>query len=80
MELIKFLKKQDFGHELYIFIIPTKKFNTLYFSFSFNDYPSPPSITINLLGPHSLFEFFILVWRIGFDVQFITYYQMIDLC
>ena len=71
MNLIKFKKREDFGHEYYIQILNIKRRSFLQVSVSWNDYPSWPYIQIQF-GGGTVLGILFWVYKFGFDVDILS--------
>ena len=71
MSLIKFKKREDFGHEYYVQILNIKRTSLLQASVSWNDEPSWPYIQIQS-GSGTVLGIMFWVHKFGFDIDFIS--------
>jgi len=67
MNILKFVHKEDFGHEWYAQLLSVKNWSLLQVSVSWNDYPSWPFIQIKS-GSGSTLSILFWVYKIGFDI------------
>ena len=68
MKLISFKKREDYGHELYVQVLHTKRWALLQASVSWNDFPSFPFLQVRT-GMGSLLSVMVCVYKLGFDVD-----------
>jgi len=67
MKLISFIKREDFGTELYVQVLHTKRWALLQASVSWNDYPCLPFLQVRT-GMGSLLSLMVCVYKLGFDI------------
>jgi len=68
MNIIKFVHKEDFGHEWYAQLLSVKNWSLLQVSVSWNDYPSWPYLQVTS-GSNGLFGVLFWAHKFGFDVD-----------
>jgi len=68
MNILKFVHKEDFGHEWYAQLLNVKNWSLLQVSVSWNDYPSWPYIQIKS-GTGSTLSIMFWAYKFGFDVD-----------
>jgi hypothetical protein len=71
MSIIKFNKREDFGHDWYVQVLNIRKWSLLQVSVSWNDYASLPYLQITF-GSNGFFSILSWVYKFGFDVDFIS--------
>jgi len=67
MNILKFVYKEDFGHDWYVQILNVKNWSLLQVSVSWNDYPSWPYIQIKS-GSGSTLSILFWAYKFGFDI------------
>jgi len=67
MNILKFVHKEDFGHEWYAQLINVKDWSLLQVSVSWNDFPSWPFLQIKS-GSGSTLSILFWVYKFGFDI------------
>jgi len=70
MNILKFVHKEDFGHEWYAQLLNVKNWSLLQVSVSWNDYPGWPYIQIKS-GSGSTLSIMFWVYKFGFDIGII---------
>ena len=70
MKLISFKRREDYGTDLYVQVLHTKRWALLQASVSYNDYPSWPYMQISS-GNSSLLSAMFWVYKFGFDIGLI---------
>ena len=70
MKLISFKRREDYGTDLYVQVLHTKRWAFLQASVSYNDYPSWPYIQIKS-GTGSVLSILFWAYKFGFDIGFI---------
>lgn len=70
MKLFTFEKRDDYGTDMYLSVLTTKRHSFLQFSLSFCEYSSWPYIQLSL-GQNCLLGFFCYFYKIGFDIELI---------
>ena len=68
MNILKFVHKEDFGHEWYAQLLNVKNWSLLQVSVSWNDYPSWPYIQVTS-GSNGLLGVLFWAYKFGFDVD-----------
>lgn len=68
MKLISWEVVEDFGNELAIKVLKTKKFTLFYISFGWYQYSVNPSIHMNM-GSGSLLSIFLSFYKFGLDLS-----------
>jgi len=68
MNILKFVHKEDFGHEWYAQLLNVKNWSLLQVSVSWNDHPSWPYIQITS-GSNGLLGVLFWAYKFGFDVD-----------
>jgi len=68
MNILKFVHKEDFGHEWYAQLLNVKNWSLLQVSVSWNDSPSWPYIQITS-GSNGLLGVLFWAYKFGFDVD-----------
>jgi len=68
MNILKFVHKEDFGHEWYAQLLSVKNWSLLQVSVSWNDYPSWPYIQVTS-GSNGLLGVLFWAYKFGFDVD-----------
>jgi hypothetical protein len=66
--LIEFVRRWDYGHELYVSFFKTSKFVVLQIAIDYSEYPGWPYLQITS-GMGKLFGILINVWRIGISLD-----------
>jgi len=66
MKLISFKHREDYGHELYVQVLHTKRWALLQASVSWNEYASWPYLQIKS-GNGSLLNFMFWAYKFGVD-------------
>jgi hypothetical protein len=66
MKLISFKRKEDFGTELYVQVLHTKRWALLQASVSLNDFPSFPFLQVRF-GMGSLVNIMFYIYKLGLD-------------
>ena len=69
MKLISFKCREDYGTELYVQVLHTRRWALLQVSVSWNNYASWPYIQVRT-GMGSLLSLLVCVYKFGFDVGF----------
>jgi len=67
MNILKFVHKEDFGHDWYVQILNVKNWSLLQVSVSWNDHPSWPYIQIKS-GSGSTLSILFWAYKFGFDI------------
>lgn len=67
MKLISFKRREDYGTELYVMVLHTKRWALLQASVSWNDYAGWPYIQIKS-GTGTLLSIMFWVYKFGFDI------------
>jgi len=67
MKLISFKRKEDYGTELYVQVLHTKRWALLQASVSWNEYAAWPYIQLKS-GNGSLLNLMFWVYKFGFDI------------
>jgi hypothetical protein len=67
MKLISFKRREDYGTELYVQVLHTKRWALLQTSVSWNDYAAWPYMQIKS-GMGTLLSIMVCVYKLGFDV------------
>jgi len=67
MNILKFVYKEDFGHEWYAQLLNVKNWSLLQVSVSWNDHPSWPYIQIKS-GSGSTLSILFWAYKFGFDI------------
>jgi len=68
MNILKFVHKEDFGHEWYAQLLNVKNWSLLQVSVSWNDYPSWPYLQVTS-GSNGLLGVLFWAYKFGFDVD-----------
>jgi len=68
MNILKFVHKEDFGHEWYAQLLSVKNWSLLQVSVSWNDYPSWPYLQVTS-GSNGLLGVLFWAYKFGFDVD-----------
>lgn len=71
MNLIKFVHKEDWGHDWYVQVLSTKKWTLFQASVSWCNYAAWPYIQIKS-GQGSVFSLLFWTYKFGFDVDIIS--------
>ena len=71
-KLIDFHIREDFGKEYCLAILQFKERSLLQLSFSWNDYPSGPSLIL-YMGLNSLLDIIISCWKISFCIEILNH-------
>jgi hypothetical protein len=69
MKLISFKRREDYGTELYVQVLHTKRWALLQASVSWNDFPGWPYIQIKS-GTETLLSIMFCAYKFGFDIGF----------
>ena len=69
MKLISFKRREDYGTELYVQVLHTKRWALLQASVSWNDFPTFPFLQVKS-GMGTLLSIVVSVYKLGFDVGF----------
>ncbi len=67
MKLISFKHREDYGHELYVQFLHTKRWALLQASVSWNEYPSWAFVQVKS-GMGTLLSIMVCVYKLGFDI------------
>ena len=70
MNLISFKRREDYGTDLYVQVLHTKRWALFQASVSYNDYPSWPYIQVSS-GNSSLLSIMFWAYKFGFDIGFV---------
>jgi len=68
MNILKFVHKEDFGHEWYAQLLNVKNWSLLQVSVSWNDYSSWPYLQVTS-GSNGLLGVLFWAYKFGFDVD-----------
>jgi hypothetical protein len=69
MKLISFKRREDYGTELYVQVLHTKRWALLQASVSWNEYPSWAFVQVKS-GMGTLLSIMVCVYKLGFDIGF----------
>ena len=72
MKIISFKRREDYGIDLYVQILHTKRWALLQISISWNDYSSWPYLQIKS-GSGSVFSLIFWIYRFGIDFGFLEH-------
>jgi hypothetical protein len=67
MKLISFNHREDYGTELYVQVLHTKRWALLQASVSWNEYPSWAFVQVKS-GMGTLLSIMVCVYKLGFDI------------
>ena len=67
MKLISFKRREDYGTELYVQVLHTKRWALLQASVSWNEYPSWAFVQVKS-GMGTLLSIMVCVYKLGFDI------------
>jgi hypothetical protein len=68
MKLFDFNVIEDYGTDVYLIFLQTKRYNLLQISFRYCEYASWPYMQITV-GQNKLLGFFCYFWKFGFDID-----------
>jgi len=71
MNILKFVHKEDFGHEWYAQLLNVKNWSLLQVSVSWNDSPSLPYLQVTS-GSSGLLSVLFWAYKFGFDVDILS--------
>lgn len=74
MKLIDYKRFYDYGWEIYINFLASKRFNFAQFYFGWDDFGSLPCLTINFLGNCQIISIYLRMNKLSLQFDFLCYY------